>query len=96
MRPSVPYDVFEGRKVLDHLMVIPRRHVESIADFTPEEMLDTMHVIAEYERQGYNAYIRGVGSVRSVRHQHTHLIKIQNEKMKFVLFLRWPYLVIKL
>lgn len=96
IRPSVPYDVFEGRTVLDHVIAIPRRHLESLSDFTPEEMLGMMGIIATYEQQGYNAYMRGVGGVRSVRHQHTHLIKIRNEKTKFLLYLRNPYIVFKM
>src|SRR5690606_28572825 len=49
----VPYDMFEGRRVEDHLMVIPKRHVETIADFTDQEMIDQMTIIGEYESQRY-------------------------------------------
>jgi len=86
------YDLWELHKVQEHLMVIPRRHVESLDELTTEEMLDIMQVIAKYERRGYNVYARGVGFVRrSVKHQHTHLIKVSNKSPKFTIFFTKPY-----
>lgn len=92
----VAYDVFEGRRVIDHLMIIPKRHVETLKEFTEEEKLDMMNLAAEYETEGYNVYARGVGSItRSVRHQHTHLIKIKNNrKARIYLYMSRPYLLI--
>lgn len=86
------YDIFEGRRVLDHRMVIPKRHVETLADFTDQEKLDHMAIIGQYEKDGYNVYARGVGSVsRSVKHQHTHLIKLTNTQPKGIVFIKKPY-----
>jgi hypothetical protein len=48
----VPYDVFEGRGVEDHLLLIPKRHLESLADFSDQEMLDMMHTVADHEKRG--------------------------------------------
>jgi diadenosine tetraphosphate (Ap4A) HIT family hydrolase len=92
----VSYDVFEGRRVLDHLMIIPKRHVETLKDFTNQEKIDMMDIAGEYETKGYNVYARGVGSItRSVKHQHTHLIKVQNKtKAKFLIHLQKPYILI--
>lgn len=89
----VKYDIFEGREVLDHLLIIPKRHVESLNDFTKEEKLEMMDIAGEYEAKGYNVYARGVGSsTRSVKHQHTHLIKIRNDKKpKIYLVIGKPY-----
>lgn len=91
------YDIFEGRRVLDHMMVIPKRHVDSLADFTQQEKLDHMDMLGYYEKQGYNVYARGVGSVsRSVKHQHTHLIKLTDRPAKGILFIKKPYFLIDL
>jgi diadenosine tetraphosphate (Ap4A) HIT family hydrolase len=91
----VSYDMFEGQRVADHLMVIPKRHVESLDEFTDAEKLDQMAVMSEYEKQGYDIYARGVGNIaRSVKHQHTHLIKTVNKRAKFVLFANKPYILI--
>ena len=91
----VKYDMFEGQRVRDHLMVIPKRHLESISEFTDEEKLDHMKILAEYEKQGYDVYARGVGNIaRSVKHQHTHLIKTVNKRAKFVFFLHKPYVLL--
>ncbi|HEY8886704.1 MAG TPA: HIT domain-containing protein [Candidatus Microsaccharimonas sp.] len=91
----VSYDLFEGRKVEDHLMVLPKRHLELMNDFTDQEQLELMKIIGEYEAKGYSMYARGSGSItRSVKHQHTHLIKLENKIPSFSLFLRKPYVLI--
>jgi hypothetical protein len=91
----VSYDVFEGRRVIDHLMVIPKHHRTTLADFTDEEMIDQMRLAGEYESQGYNVYARGVDSVsRSVDHQHTHLIKLSDKKPRVILFADKPQFLI--
>jgi len=93
----VSYDVFEGRKVTDHLMIIPKRHVEKFEDFTDEEALEFVRMSAKYEADGYNVYARGMGNVsRSVLHQHTHLIKTDANRTRAIFFVRKPYFLIKL
>lgn len=91
----VSYDMFEGRKVLDHLMVIPKRHIESISDFTDHEKIDQMMIAGDYESRGYNVYARGVASTsRSVAHQHTHLIKLADKGSNFILYARKPHILL--
>jgi diadenosine tetraphosphate (Ap4A) HIT family hydrolase len=91
----VAYDMFEGRRVLEHLMVIPKRHVETLAEFTDREKIDQMTIAGEYEAEGFNVYSRGVGSVsRSVHHQHTHLIKLVNKKSRLIIFSAKPHILI--
>lgn len=91
------YDLFEGQRVTDHLMIIPKRHVEAIAEFTDTEKLEQMTIMGEYEKLGYEIYARGVGAVsRSIAHQHTHLIKPENitKLPRFLLFINKPFFVI--
>lgn len=93
----VSYDLFEGRRVIDHLMIIPKRHVETLAEFTDQEKIDQMNFNGEYEGKGYNVYARGVGSVtRSVKHQHTHLIKVRDHrKAKLLVYIEKPHILIQ-
>jgi diadenosine tetraphosphate (Ap4A) HIT family hydrolase len=91
----VSYDMFEGRKVIDHVMVIPKRHLESIELFNDTEKIEAMSIIGEYEARGYNVYARGVGSVsRSVKHQHTHLIKLTDKPSRLIIYARKPYILL--
>lgn len=93
----VSYDIFEGRRVVDHLMIIPKRHLTSFDEFTDKEVLEMVRTTAEYEQNGYNVYARGWGNVsRSVEHQHTHLIKTDNKLTRAIFFTRKPYFLIKL
>lgn len=92
----VAYDVFEGYRVLEHLLAIPKAHRTSLDDFTDQERLDMMRLMGQYEREGYNVYSRGVNAAaRSVAHQHTHLIKLSQKASTFVLFSQKPYLLIE-
>ena len=93
----VSYDAFEGQHVVGHFMVIPKRHVESIDGFTEQEMVDQMKIAGRYEKDGFDVYARGVGNVtRTVKHQHTHLIKGDNKSKlpRLLFFMRKPYIMI--
>lgn len=93
----VSYDIFEDRKVTDHLMVIPKKHHESIQSFNDKEKCDAMNVMGEYEAKGYSVYARGLGSpTRSVKHQHTHLIKLVDKLSKMIIYARKPYVLLNI
>lgn len=86
------YDIFEGRRVLEHLMLLPKRHVETLRDFTDQEKIEYATVVGEYEAKGYNIYSRGVGSItRSMSHVHTHMIQMQNKRSRLLLYIAKPY-----
>ena len=91
----VMYDVWELRRVTDHLLVIPKRHVKGLGELTNAEKLDHINIIAEYELKGYNVYARGIGSLqRSVEHQHTHLIRTGSKQARGSLSIKKPYFLI--
>lgn len=90
------YDLWELRRVIDHLMIIPKRHVRSLQELTEAERLDVMALMAEYEAAGYNVYARALSSKqRSVAHQHTHLIKTVDKQAHGSFFIKKPYWLIK-
>ena len=89
----IPYDLWEHHHVTEHLMVLPIRHLHTLAEFSDEELLDHARILAEYEANGYNIYARSVDStVRSVSHQHTHLIKLSPKFARAGFYTRKPYL----
>jgi diadenosine tetraphosphate (Ap4A) HIT family hydrolase len=91
------YDMWEMSKVLDHLMIVPKRHVASLSELTDAEKLDVMNLVGQYESTDYNIYARAVTNTRrSVAHQHTHLIKTDHKLARFLLHVRRPYFMIKL
>jgi diadenosine tetraphosphate (Ap4A) HIT family hydrolase len=66
-----------------HTLVVPKRHVASWFDVTPEEQLAIMsllaqakqHLDAEHAPAGYNIGINdGPAAGQTVRHLHLHLI----------------------
>lgn len=90
------YDLWELHDVVDHLLIIPRRHIKHLAELNQEERLAVMGVCAKYEAEGYSVYARGSGFVkRSVEHQHTHLIKTTNKQPRLSFFLQKPYYLFK-
>lgn len=92
----VAYDLFEGFRVVDHMLIAPKRHRSSIAEFSDQETVDYMKLVAKYEQLSYSIYSRGVGSAaRSLAHQHTHLIKLSQQASSFILFSKKPYLLIE-
>lgn len=91
------YDLWEGRYVAEHYLVVPKLCVGSLNELPDDAArLDIMNIIAAYEQQGFNVYARAVGSpLRSVRHQHTHLIKFSTKPHpKYTLYMEKPYTVL--
>lgn len=93
----VAYDFFEGLEVEEHLMVIPKRHIEDFKSLSAQEKTDFVDMISKYEAKGYGFYARGTHNAnRSVRHQHTHLFKVKGYKARVLFYLKKPHLLIRL
>lgn len=89
------YDLWDGCKVKEHLMLVPTRHVQSLGELTREEKATYGGLVAKYEASGYSLYSRAPDNItKSVPHQHTHLIKLEPRRQKFLLYLRKPHLLI--
>ena len=86
------YDLWDGMSVGEHLMVVPKRHVDSIGHFTPDEAKEYLDILSEYEAAGYSFYGRAAQNVaKSIPHQHTHLIKLSSKKARALLYVRKPH-----
>lgn len=89
------YDMWDGCGVVEHLMIIPQKHTASLVDLSADERADYMDQLAHYEAQNYSLYARSPGNItKSVAHQHMHLIKIDNKRKKFLLYLRKPHVML--
>lgn len=87
MKNLFPYAVWDRRKVEAHLMIVPKRHIPSLRDFSAAEWKEYDEITAQYEVSGYNLYTRSMSATaRSVWHQHTHLIKTKKSEIKYLLF----------
>jgi diadenosine tetraphosphate (Ap4A) HIT family hydrolase len=93
----VSYDLFEGLRINDHLLIIPKRHIEHLQELTVQEKQDFAELLTRYEGEGYSFYGRGITNInRSVKHQHTHLLKIDDKKKTHLQFyLDKPYVLVR-
>lgn len=88
-----PYSMWDAQNVTDHLMIIPNKHVGSIKNMVNAQKIEYVDLIDKYEQKGYNVYARAASSkIKSVIHQHTHLIKTHGSPKKFIFLIRRPYL----
>ena len=86
------YDLWDGCGVTEHLLIIPKRHVTSLAELYKDELADYLNQVVRFEAKNYSVYARAPGNgTKSVAHQHTHLIKIDNKPRKFLVYLSKPY-----
>lgn len=86
------YDIWDSMGVSEHLMVVPKRHAESIGEFTASEAKEYLSLIAHFESSSYSLYSRAKeNAAKSVPHQHTHLIKLNNKRKKLVVFIHRPH-----
>ncbi len=91
----MPYDLFDGVRVEGHLMVAPKAHRDSLSEFTDIERQEYFEVLATFEAQNYTIYSRGIGNkTRTAHHVHTHLMLLQRDRVKALLYLKTPYLVL--
>lgn len=91
-----PYDMWDDQNVIDHIMLTPMRHVESIGDMNSDELVEYAQIVAEYEKLGYSVYARSFkNSIKSVPHQHTHFIKLDGQEFSFLLYTKNPHILIK-
>lgn len=88
------YDLWDGMTVVEHLMIVPKKHTESISNLDARVLAEYGQVIADYDNKGYSYYARSVeNKSKSVPHQHTHLLKFDGKRKKFHLFLKRPYIL---
>lgn len=93
IRNIFPYSIWDSRRVTDHLMLVPNEHTETLSTLSSSALQEYTILIAEYESAGYNIYARTPSStMKSVPHQHTHLIKANGKRVKMLLHLDKPYL----
>lgn len=86
-----PYDVWDHTGVTEHLMLVPKRHIDAIGHFNLDEQLAFTKLVGQYDTKGYSIYARPKDStVKSVAHQHTHLIKLDGRFKTIAFFLRKP------
>ncbi len=87
-----PYSFWDMQRVSDHLMIVPKKHTDTISHFSSQEAVEFVGLVGSYESRGYNVYARSPkSSAKSVHHQHTHLIKGHGRHVNFLLYLRRPY-----
>lgn len=95
IKNRVAYDMFDNlRTTGEHNMVIPKRHLLKLEEFSDQERADCFDLISKYESSGFSIYARSTKNInRSQPHQHTHLIKTTNRSARIVIYLKKPYLL---
>lgn len=72
-----PYEDWFGHKVVNHVMLISKRHVEYFSEFTNKEIEEYMQIISEYDKNGNSSHTKNkFDPGRSITHFHTHLFKV--------------------
>lgn len=96
VKNRVPYDVFDALRTTGrHYMIMPKRHVSLIGEFTDTEKLEMIQLLAEYEAEGFSVYARSKTNIhRSQQHQHTHLIELSQKEPRLMFYSAKPYLLV--
>ena len=88
-RNLYPYTIWDSFFVDEHLMLIPKRHIDSIGGLYVDERVQFAELLADYEAVGYSIYGRAANNgAKSIAHQHTHLIKVSSRKLHSLLYSR--------
>lgn len=75
VRNDFPYESFDGQRILQHLMITPRRHIALLEDFNVDEEREYWQLMAVHHKKGFSSLTRSaIDTFRSVpEHLHTHL-----------------------
>lgn len=93
IRNAFPYSLWDNQGVSDHLMITPKMHTSNLGDISDAEKIEFFNLLEKYEAKGYNFFARSPHSkMKSVPHQHTHLIKPEAGMKRFVFALNKPYI----
>ncbi len=88
-----PYSYWDDQGVVDHLMIIPKQHTDTLSDLSAPESVEFIDLLSSWESKGYDFTARAPGSNRkTVIHQHTHLLKLDRKTKKFTLYSNRPYI----
>lgn len=73
-----PYTEWDEKHVIEHRMIIPKRHLKNLAEFDEAEAKELLEALSHYENDGYSIYARAPqDTTRSIVHQHTHLLLLE-------------------
>lgn len=89
------YEIWDDHPVTEHYLLIPKRHVVVMKDFTGDESTEYFRLLSQYESEGYSIYSRApTDPARSVAHFHTHFLKIGAAQVDAMVYLRKPHVVL--
>ena len=92
IKNDFPYSLWDAQGVTSHLMVIPIRHTDNLGKMTNQEKVEYVDILEKYEDRGYSIYARAPSSaVKTIFHQHTHLIKTDGFIKSFFFMIKKPF-----
>jgi diadenosine tetraphosphate (Ap4A) HIT family hydrolase len=95
IKNAFPFDIWEGFKVTEHLLLIPKDHIDHLEKLPAESRKDFMDQLCKYEAAGYNLYSRAPQSgARVYPHVHTHLLKTEGELAQSLDYTRHPHTLV--
>lgn len=93
IRNIFPYSIWDNEVVQDHIMIVPKLHTDKLGALPNGAGNEFLKLIDTYENDGYNLYARAPGSnIKSIVHQHSHLIKPLGKRRKFIFYNKKPYI----
>lgn len=87
VRNKFPYKMWDNYFVNDQIMLIPKRHITSIAEFDSSEDQQFLTAVKDYESRDYCTYSRVPSAKsKSIAHLHIHFIKLSDKHVDTVLY----------
>lgn len=87
-----PYSLWDEMGVTDHLLIIPKQHTDTLSALPKAAAVEFVDVMSSYEKKGYSVYARAPNNpIKTVVHQHTHLIKANSTPRRLLLYIRKPH-----
>ncbi len=76
------FSFWDMQEVVDHLLIIPVRHISCMSKMNNQELDQYLHLIEKYSKLGYDIFIKSsLSEAKTMEHLHIHLIKTKGKNL---------------
>lgn len=89
------YEIWDDHLVEEHLLLVPKRHLIQLNDFSADEKAEYLTLVGQFEADGYSFYSRAPSdTARSVTHFHTHFLRMSPEAIGSMVYVNKPHIML--
>lgn len=79
IKNAFPYSIWDGEEVAEHLLIVPKNHIINFSEMKNGQKKVFVKILDKYDKLNYSFLERCDDTkLKSMPHQHTHLIRLSH------------------